>query len=1024
MPNIPFVTDVEVAQSRFPLPLWIQCGLALSLFILITLLPPLPLSSDPRSYLPLHITLEFLSIAAALMIFTVGWFSFSHGREARFQVLACAFLAVALLDFVHTLSYPEMPDLVTPSSVEKAINFWLPARVISALALLAAVALPPQTALSQWVRGWLLAATLIVISAVITMGLFFPGAAPRTFVSGQGLTLFKVAVEYAVMALYGVTLVLLIRDWRRERDRFRALLIAGIWILLLGELSLTLYSAVTDLHNLFGHLGKSWGDGFVFWAVFAQAMDEPHRRLQQSERLLARKEALAQVARQALEDAAHLYRAIFESRAVIKVLIDPDDGRMIDANQAAAEFYGVSRDILRQRYAWEMCVTSREDLLALFADLKAGRADLAVERQSRHRRADGKFCEVGIYLDMIHRENRCLLLATLLDLTARKAAEAALRDSEERYRSALVALAAGVAVYNLEGALITANPAAERILGLSAAECWEQPVDGENWRIIRSDGSSFPSDEWPSMITLRTGIPQREVLMGVLKPDDCLSWILVNSEPIRDTVTGTLQAVVVSFSDITAHKAAEDALHISEERLQRVLDGANDGFWDWNVVTGDVLFSRRWAEMLGYDLAEIEPHVRAWEKRVHPDDMPRCQAALQAHFAGETAHYQCEHRMQANNGEWRWILDRGKVTARDAQGQPLRMAGTHTDITGRKRMEEALRVSLAEVKRHDAQMVALNQMNDLLLSCETRGEAYLIIACKAGRLFTGFSGGLAIIGEDAAPGLRVVASWGVSALPTTFPLHDCWALRRGELHAITDPAQSAQCRHFSHPPTSAYLCIPLTVRGETFGLLHISADEAITEDQFRELRILALTVSESIKLALSNIKLQEALREQAIRDPLTGLFNRRYLDETLPRELHRCQRQGEPLAAAMLDVDHFKRFNDAYGHEAGDAVLRAMGDLLNHSLRGGDIACRYGGEELTVILPGSTLEDARMRLDRMRQAIMHMRVLYQGGDLPVVTVSIGVAAGEQEMDAAALLGRADAALYQAKADGRNRVIIG
>ncbi|NJM13156.1 MAG: GGDEF domain-containing protein [Synechococcaceae cyanobacterium SM1_2_3] len=270
----------------------------------------------------------------------------------------------------------------------------------------------------------------------------------------------------------------------------------------------------------------------------------------------------------------------------------------------------------------------------------------------------------------------------------------------------------------------------------------------------------------------------------------------------------------------------------------------------------------------------------------------------------------------------------------------------------------------------------------------------------------------------------MVATWGnANALPTTFPLHDCWALRRGELHEITDPAHSAQCRHFSHPP-SVYLCIPLTVRGETFGLLHISADEAITEDQFRELRILALTVSESIKLALSNIKLQEALREQAIRDPLTGLFNRRYLDETLPRELHRCQRQGEPLAAAMLDVDHFKRFNDAYGHEAGDAVLRAMGDLLNHSLRGGDIACRYGGEELTVILPGSTLEDARMRLDRMRQAIMHMRVLYQGGDLPVITVSIGVAAGEQEMDAAALLGRADAALYQAKADGRNRVISG
>jgi diguanylate cyclase (GGDEF)-like protein/PAS domain S-box-containing protein len=171
-------------------------------------------------------------------------------------------------------------------------------------------------------------------------------------------------------------------------------------------------------------------------------------------------------------------------------------------------------------------------------------------------------------------------------------------------------------------------------------------------------------------------------------------------------------------------------------------------------------------------------------------------------------------------------------------------------------------------------------------------------------------------------------------------------------------------------------------------------------------------------------RLQENLQEQAIRDPLTGLFNRRYLDETLPRELSRCRRSGEPLTVAMLDLDHFKRFNDAYGHEAGDVVLRAVGGLLSHSMRAGDLPCRYGGEELTLILQGSTLDDARTRLESLRQAIMQMRVLYQGGDLPAITVSIGVAAtGEQEMDAAVLLARADAALYRAKEQGRNRVVV-
>ena len=194
--------------------------------------------------------------------------------------------------------------------------------------------------------------------------------------------------------------------------------------------------------------------------------------------------------------------------------------------------------------------------------------------------------------------------------------------------------------------------------------------------------------------------------------------------------------------------------------------------------------------------------------------------------------------------------------------------------------------------------------------------------------------------------------------------------------------------------------------------------------EFRESRALAFTVGESMKLALSNLKLHEPLREQAIRDPLTGLFNRRYLDETLPRELHRHQRAGEPLAAAMLDLDHFKRFNDVYGHEAGDAILRAVGNLLRRSLRAGDLACRYGGEELTVVMSGSSLDDARIRLDALRQAVMGLRLPHQDGVLPPITVSVGVAlAAAAETDAVALLGRADAALYRAKEQGRNRVVV-
>ena len=296
---------------------------------------------------------------------------------------------------------------------------------------------------------------------------------------------------------------------------------------------------------------------------------------------------------------------------------------------------------------------------------------------------------------------------------------------------------------------------------------------------------------------------------------------------------------------------AEALLRESEQRLQWVLEGNSDGFWDWNCATGAVLFSRRWAEMLGYSLEEIEPQISSWEKLVHPDDMPQCQAALHAHFIKETSQYQTEHRLRTKDGEWRWVLDRGKVMVRDAEGRPLRMTGTHTDITERKKM-------------------------------------------------------------------------------------------------------------------------------------------------------------------------QDALREQATHDPLTGLFNRRSLNEALPRELHRCRRSGQPLTVAMLDLDHFKHFNDAYGHEAGDLVLQAVGELLRCSLRASDIACRYGGEELTVVMPGSSLDNAWNRLDEVRQAIMGLRLRYRNDELPAITISIGIAeVVDQETDSATLLGRADAALYQAKEQGRN-----
>ncbi|MBC7174398.1 MAG: GGDEF domain-containing protein [Polyangiaceae bacterium] len=214
-------------------------------------------------------------------------------------------------------------------------------------------------------------------------------------------------------------------------------------------------------------------------------------------------------------------------------------------------------------------------------------------------------------------------------------------------------------------------------------------------------------------------------------------------------------------------------------------------------------------------------------------------------------------------------------------------------------------------------------------------------------------------------------------------------------------------------------CLPLTAHGQPVGVLHLASDGVISEDAHHR----ALLLGEQLSMALANLELREVLRNQSIRDPLTGLFNRRYAEASLEQGVSRAQRESIPLSALMMDVDHFKRFNDTFGHEAGDEVLRALGELLLQQFRGSDVASRIGGEELLVILPGASREVACRRAEELRIAIAALELQHLGKNLGQVTISIGVATLPNDAaDALELLRVADEALYRAKRSGRNRVV--
>jgi diguanylate cyclase (GGDEF)-like protein len=273
--------------------------------------------------------------------------------------------------------------------------------------------------------------------------------------------------------------------------------------------------------------------------------------------------------------------------------------------------------------------------------------------------------------------------------------------------------------------------------------------------------------------------------------------------------------------------------------------------------------------------------------------------------------------------------------------------------------------------------------------------------------------------------LETVACWGGEALvESVFSFEECWAMRSGHPHAVIDHETSLMCSHFVHQPETGYLCVPLAVQGEILGLFCLIGAAKRKDELQTSQQQLAVTAGEAIKLSLSNLRLRENLREEAIHDILTGVFNRRYLEETLPRELYQAQRRNSPLCIAMLDLDHFKQFNDTFGHSAGDALLREVGQILHVNLRKSDISCRYGGEEFVLVLPDSSLENTRQRMEEICVLVKSLQVWHRNKQLGTITMSVGVAESSEHVSTVSeLLRAADNALYAAKQAGRDRVVV-
>lgn len=338
---------------------------------------------------------------------------------------------------------------------------------------------------------------------------------------------------------------------------------------------------------------------------------------------------------------------------------------------------------------------------------------------------------------------------------------------------------------------------------------------------------------------------------------------------------------------------------------------------------------------------------------------------------------------------------------------------------------ERLRLTVQRLEEQAWESRLLIAARDEVSLCLDVQQAEDVTVRYLEQLLPGTGGNVSIV-NNSRMALESVATWGgVDKVAFDgFPPETCCAVRSGRLRWRRPERSEVHCTHFAGKAPDRYVCLPLTAHGETLGVITVECPAAEVAAQAERRESTLSSLGEMAAMAIAGLNMRHKLESQSIRDGLTGLFNRTFMEVALEREMSRATRQGKQVAVMMIDIDHFKQFNDSFGHEAGDVVLREVAEAMRLGVRGEDIVCRYGGEEFIVILPEIATHAAMERAELLRRLVSDLALRYHGQPLRQVTISVGVAMfPDNSDDADELLRSADHAMYAAKHKGRNRVVV-
>ncbi|MCJ7725889.1 MAG: diguanylate cyclase [Acidimicrobiia bacterium] len=575
-----------------------------------------------------------------------------------------------------------------------------------------------------------------------------------------------------------------------------------------------------------------------------------------------------------------------------------------------------------------------------------------------------------------------------------------------------------LSVTGMDGDHHLLNRSWERILGFTLDELYSMPF----FELVHPDDLEEAESEFERV---GAGGETIQCASRLRRRDGSYRWISwTASAHVAE------EQVYIVGRDITMHRLREQGLKRSEEWFRSLVETAPNGIVIMDEEGTIVLINHATEDLFGYPQIEL---IGQPIEMLVPEEIRDAHVEMRDGFIRDARQrpLQVERSLtgQRRDGtRFPAVVGLSSLPGKDG----VHISATIVDMTEHARTQselmhanEALEDRIVDLQAFGQEADLIGEMGEMLQASQGSEEAHRVIESFASRLFSKGVGAVGLINQSRNLAESVV-TWGDGDVGSTvFDPGDCWALRRGKPHILGDDAVRVICPHLEISDPHQSMCLPLLAQGEQLGVLTlVSLETESWIDAWPRVRRLSATFADHLALALANLRLRETLQIQSIRDPITGLFNRRYLEESLEREVARAERRGGSVGVIMLDLDHFKVFNDTFGHRAGDAALGALGVLLRSLVRREDIPCRYGGEEFAVIFPDASLDQVAIRAESIREALAAVDLRHADRELGHITLSAGVAAfpdhGGSLED---LIHAADRALYQAKNEGRNRVVV-